>query len=222
MPLAFHYLAAVAQSAGVDTDVCLVKEYVGIIVVQGRCLEQGVVRMTDLKGEYKMTLHSADSVVIRFSMVGYQTKTRVLRRPRGNQKLQVTLPPMQSLQEVVVTEKRRQTTGTEQLDVKNIRHTPSTTGNAVEELVQQQAGVSTHNEMSSQYNVRGGSFDENSVYINSVEVYRPLLIRSGQQERKSTSPAEALRRNTATRCLQHSTFNTAAPPDWKATCMPRC
>ena len=64
------------------------------------CLEQGVVRMTDLKGEYKMTLHSADSVVIRFSMVGYQTKTRVLRRPRGNQKLQVTLPPMQSLQEV--------------------------------------------------------------------------------------------------------------------------
>ena len=154
------------------------------------CLEQGVVRMTDLKGEYKMTLHSADSVVIRFSMVGYQTKTRVLRRPRGNQKLQVTLPPMQSLQEVVVTEKRRQTTGTEQLDVKNIRHTPSTTGNAVEELVQQQAGVSTHNEMSSQYNVRGGSFDENSVYINSVEVYRPLLIRSGQQEGLSVINAD--------------------------------
>ena len=59
---------------------------------------------------------------------------------------------------------------------------PSTTGNAVEELVQQQAGVSSHNELSSQYNVRGGSFDENSVYINNVEVYRPLLIRSGQQE----------------------------------------
>ncbi len=146
------------------------------------CLEQGKVAMADLKGEYKMTLQSADSVVIRFSMVGYQTKTRVLRKPRGNQKLQVTLPPMQDLQEVVVTEKRRQTTATEQLDVKNIRQTPSTSGNAVEELVQQQAGVSTHNELSSQYNVRGGSFDENSVYINNVEVYRPLLIRSGQQE----------------------------------------
>ncbi|MBQ2179043.1 MAG: TonB-dependent receptor plug domain-containing protein, partial [Prevotella sp.] len=63
-----------------------------------------------------------------------------------------------------------------------IRLTPSTTGNAVEELIQQQAGVSTHNELSSQYNVRGGSFDENSVYINQVEVYRPLLISSGQQE----------------------------------------
>ena len=59
---------------------------------------------------------------------------------------------------------------------------PSASGNAVEELIQQQAGVSTHNELSSQYNVRGGSFDENFVYINNVEVYRPLLIRSGQQE----------------------------------------
>ena len=146
------------------------------------CLEQGAVTMANLKGEYSLKLQSKDSVVVRFSMVGYQTKTRVLRNPRGNQKLQIQLQPMEALQEVVVTERRRQTTGTDQLDAKNLRQTPSTTGNAVEELVQQQAGVSTHNELSSQYNVRGGSFDENSVYINNVEVYRPLLIRSGQQE----------------------------------------
>ena len=89
---------------------------------------------------------------------------------------------MDALSEIVVTEKRRQTTATEQIDVKNLKDTPSASGNAVEELIQQQAGVSTHNELSSQYNVRGGSFDENSVYINNVEIYRPLLIRSGQQE----------------------------------------
>ncbi len=146
------------------------------------CLEQGAVTMANLKGEYSLKLHSADSVVVKYSMVGYQTRTRVLRNPRGNQRLVVMLRPMKALDEVVVTEKRRQTTGTEQLDVKNMKQTPSTTGNAVEELVQQQAGVSTHNELSSQYNVRGGSFDENSVYINNVEIYRPLLIRSGQQE----------------------------------------
>ena len=145
------------------------------------CLEQGAVTMADLKGEYSLKLHSADSVVVKFSMVGYQSKTRVLRNPRGNQRILIQLQPMEALKEVVVTERRRQTTGTEQLDVKNIKQTPSTTGNAVEEMVQQQAGVSTHNELSSQYNVRGGSFDENSVYINNVEVYRPLLIRSGQQ-----------------------------------------
>ena len=146
------------------------------------CLEQGAVTMANLKGEYSLSLQSADSVVVKFSMVGYQSRTRVLRNPRGNQRLLITLPPMQELDEVVVTEKRRQTTATEQLDIKDLRQTPSTTGNAVEELVQQQAGVSTHNELSSQYNVRGGSFDENSDYINHVEVYRPLLIRSGQQE----------------------------------------
>lgn len=146
------------------------------------CLEQGAVTMANLKGEFILKLHSADSVVVKFSMVGYQTRTRVLRRPKGNQKMLVTLHPMKALDEVVVTERRRQTTSTEQLDTKNLKQTPSTTGNAVEELVQQQAGVSTHNELSSQYNVRGGSFDENSVYINNVEVYRPLLIRSGQQE----------------------------------------
>ena len=146
------------------------------------CLEQGAVTMANLKGEYSLKLHSADSVVVKYSMVGYQTRTRVLRNPRSNQRLVVMLRPMQALDEVVVTEKRRQTTATEQLDTKALRQTPSTTGNAVEELVQQQAGVSTHNELSSQYNVRGGSFDENSVYINNVEIYRPLLIRSGQQE----------------------------------------
>lgn len=146
------------------------------------CLEQGAVTMANLKGEYSLRLKSADSVVVKFSMVGFQTHIRVLRNPKSNQRLLVMLHPMKELDEVVVTEKRRQTTGTEQLDTKNIKQTPSTSGNAVEELVQQQAGVSTHNELSSQYNVRGGSFDENSVYINGTEVYRPLLIRSGQQE----------------------------------------
>ena len=146
------------------------------------CLGQGKATMTDLKGHFSITLHSADSVAVKFSMIGYKSKTRILRRPRGKQTLRITLFPMDALSEVVVTEKRRQTTATEQIDVKNLKNTPSASGNAVEELIQQQAGVSTHNELSSQYNVRGGSFDENSVYINNVEIYRPLLIRSGQQE----------------------------------------
>lgn len=128
------------------------------------CLAQGKATMTDLKGHFTLKLHSADSVVIKFSMIGYKSKTRILRRPRGKQTFRITLSPMDALDEVVVTEKRRQTTATEQLDVKNMKDSPSTSGNAVEELIQQQAGVSTHNELSSQYNVRGGSFDENSVY----------------------------------------------------------
>ena len=154
------------------------------------CPGQGKVTMTNLKGEFSIDLQSADSVEVRFSMVGYAPRKRVFRNPRGKMKVQIVMQPMEALQEVVITERRRQTSQTEQLDTKEIRQAPSTTGNAVEELVQQQAGVSTHNELSGQYNVRGGSFDENSVYINGVEIYRPLLIRSGQQEGLSVINAD--------------------------------
>lgn len=146
------------------------------------CLQQGKVTMTSLKGEFSMTLHSADSVVIRFSMVGYKTKTRVLRNPRGKLTLQIVLYSNNVLSDVVVTGTRQQTGQTQEIKKEDLKNMPSTTGNAVEELIQGQAGVSTHSELSSQYNVRGGSFDENSVYINNIEIYRPLLVRSGQQE----------------------------------------
>ena len=146
------------------------------------CLAQGKVAMTNLKGEFSINLNSADSVEVRFSMVGYGVRKRVFRRPKGKMTVQIVMYPSEALQEITVTERRRQTSQTEQLDTKDLKIAPSITGNAVEELIQQQAGVSTHNELSSQYNVRGGSFDENSVYINGVEIYRPLLVSSGQQE----------------------------------------
>ena len=158
------------------------------------CAEQSKVTMTNLKGEYQMTLHSSDSVVIKFSMVGYKTRSKTLYKPKGTQTIRILLRATQELGEVVVTEKRRQTSQTEVLDIEEIKSAPTVTGNAVEELIQQQAGVSTHNELSSQYNVRGGSFDENFVYINNVEVYRPLLIRSGQQEGLSVINADMVER----------------------------
>jgi len=146
------------------------------------CKAQGKMVMSDLKGRFEVKLHSEDSVVVRFSMVGFQTVRRVFKNPKGKVEIQVRLNSMTSLGEVVVTERRRQTSQTEQLDTKNMKQQPSATGNAVEDMIQMQAGVSTHSELSSQYNVRGGSFDENSVYINDVEIYKPFLVRSGEQE----------------------------------------
>ena len=147
------------------------------------CLKQGKVAMTSLKGEYSLQLQSADSVVIQVSMIGYKTKTRVLRKPRGVQTLQMVLhEDNKMLSQVTITGQKIQTSQTQELKTEQLKQMPSATGNAVEELIQSQAGVSTHSELSSQYNVRGGSFDENSVYINNVEVYRPFLVRSGQQE----------------------------------------
>lgn len=147
------------------------------------CLKQGKMTMTSIKGEYSMQLHSADSVVIKFSMIGYKAKTRILRRPRGKQTLQIVLHSDENqLGEVTVTGKKIETGQMEDISKDHLKSLPSASGNAVEELIQSQAGVSTHSELSSQYNVRGGSFDENSVYIDNVEIYRPFLVRSGQQE----------------------------------------
>lgn len=146
------------------------------------CLSQAKLVMTNLKGEFNMTLQSADSVKIVFAMVGYKSKTRILRHPRGKQTLLVQLADDNMLGEVLVEGQTPTHGTTRQLDIKDMKQAPSATGNAVEEMIQSQAGVSTHSELSSQYNVRGGAFDENSVYINNVEVYRPFLVRSGQQE----------------------------------------
>ena len=146
-------------------------------------VSQGKVAFTSLKGEFSMHLHSADSVAVKFSMIGYKTKVRVLRKPRGKQTLQVVLhTDATMLSDVNVTGEKIQSDQTQEIKIKDIKMAPSANGNGVEGIIQQQAGVSTHSELSSQYNVRGGAFDENSVYINNVEIYRPFLVRSGQQE----------------------------------------
>lgn len=151
---------------------------------------QGKITMSNLKGEFSMHLQSEDSVKVRFSMLGYKSKVRVLRRPQGKQTLQIQLSSDNEMQEVVVQAKVQQHGTTEEIKVEATKRNPSVSGNVVEEILQTQAGVSTHSELSSQYNVRGGTFDENSVYINNVEVYRPFLVRSGQQEGLSVINAD--------------------------------
>ncbi len=153
--------------------------FLAIVKVEG----QSAGTTTDIQGRYRLEFFSADTVTVSFSMIGYVTKKRMLVRPKGILRLNVTLQAQSiDMGEVTVKETRRQLNSTQRLNAKDLKRMPSTTGNAVEELVATQAGVSTHNELSSQYNVRGGSFDENSVYINGVEVYRPMLVGSGRQE----------------------------------------
>lgn len=154
-----------------------------LVFVTVKLEHQAVGATTNLEGRYSFEFDSADSVAITYSLLGYEKRRKVLKNPKGNLTLNITLRNAgHELGEVTVKEVRRQMNSTQKLNIQDLKRMPSTTGNAVEELVATQAGVSTHNELSSQYNVRGGSFDENSVYINGVEVYRPLLISSGQQE----------------------------------------
>ncbi|MDD7727885.1 MAG: TonB-dependent receptor [Bacteroidales bacterium] len=145
---------------------------------------QGVMTLANLKGEYSLWCESQDSVQVVYSMIGYGTRKRLLINPGDSIRLDVSLLPLTggTLGTAEVTSVGIQTGTMQRITPKDMKLSPSTTGNAVEELIATQAGVSTHNELSSQYNVRGGSFDENCVYINGVEIYRPMLVRSGQQE----------------------------------------
>lgn len=149
-----------------------------------RVAGQGALTLTSFKGEYSIWCQSADSVHLTYSMIGYETRKRLLRNPGDSVRLDVMLPLYErnTLGTAVVTGQRVQTGSMQRITKPDTKLTPSTTGNAIEEVIATQAGVSTHNELSSQYNVRGGSFDENCVYLNGIEVYRPMLVRSGQQE----------------------------------------
>lgn len=140
--------------------------------------------ITDLKGRYSFTCNSSDSLVIVYSMLGYQTRKKILRNPKDTITLNVKLPASDyTLEGVEIIDEQRQLGGTQQIKIPDkMRLSPDANGNAVESIISTQAGVSSHNEMSSQYNVRGGNFDENSVYVNGIEIYRPLLVRAGQQE----------------------------------------
>lgn len=149
-----------------------------------RVTGQGALTFTNLKGEYTLWCTSADTVRVVYSMIGYETRKRLLRSPADSVRLDVMLPFYQkgTLGTAVVTGQGVQTGTIQRIAKPEMKLAPSVTGNGVEEIIATQAGVSTHNELSSQYNVRGGSFDENCVYLNGIEVYRPMLVRSGQQE----------------------------------------
>lgn len=139
---------------------------------------------TNLKGDYSIYCKANDSVTVVFSMIGYKTRKRTLNTSGDSIRVDVVLPLYGGsvLGEASVSGQHIQTGTTQRIKPVDTKFMPSTTGNGVEEIIATQAGVSTHNELSSQYNVRGGSFDENCVYLNGIEVYRPMLVRSGGQE----------------------------------------
>lgn len=139
--------------------------------------------MTNEKGFYSISVASGDSVALVYSCLGYHKAERIIPLATTDMRLNVQLHLMSiELGEAVVTATRRQQTTLETINVDQVRLLPDPAGGSIESLVVTYAGVSSSNELSSQYSVRGGSFDENIVYVNGLEVFRPLLIRSAQQE----------------------------------------
>ncbi|MBR5936466.1 MAG: carboxypeptidase-like regulatory domain-containing protein [Bacteroidaceae bacterium] len=140
--------------------------------------------MTNLKGEYSFNINTqSDTIRLVFRMIGHETRRHTLVSPQDTVNLNIMLPTSNyTLENVDIRANRRQTNGMQQIEAQGLRFNADANGGSVESIIASQAGVSTHNELSSQYNVRGGNFDENSVYVNGTEILRPLLVRAGQQE----------------------------------------
>ena len=139
--------------------------------------------MTNEKGYYAFSITPGDSLSIIYSCLGFNKAERIIPAAYADIRLNVQMNYASlELGEVSVTAIRKQTTTMENIDADRIKLLPDPAGGSIESLVVTFAGVSSNNELSSQYSVRGGSYDENMVYVNGLEVFRPLLIRSGQQE----------------------------------------
>jgi len=139
--------------------------------------------MTNEKGYYSITTSPGDSVAVIFSCLGYNKAERILPSLQQDMRLNVQMNYTSiDLGEVVAVGTRYQTSTLQTMNADRVKLLPDPAGGSIESLVVTFAGVSSSNELSSQYSVRGGSYDENIVYVNGLEVFRPLLIRSGQQE----------------------------------------
>jgi len=138
---------------------------------------------TNEEGFYSLSVASADSITLVFYCIGFHKAERVIQNAKSDLRVNVQLNASSfDLNELVVTANRRNTTTMETIDANRVRILPDPSGGSIESIVVTYAGVASSNELSSQYSVRGGNFDENIVYVNGLEVYRPLLIRSGEQE----------------------------------------
>jgi len=138
---------------------------------------------TNATGFYTLTLAEGDSVVLIFSSLGYSSVQRIIPQLSQDMRINVQMNYLAlEIGEVTITASRNQTDMMTTLDPGRARWAPDPAGGSIEGIVVTYAGVSSTNELSSQYSVRGGSYDENIIYVNGLEVFRPLLIRSGQQE----------------------------------------
>ncbi len=138
---------------------------------------------TDKRGYFEIRIPLNDSTLVTFSHVGYQSLTKVFFTKKRNI---IRYSPILSLEnelleEVVIKNEIKEAQGITEINTEKVKRIPGA-NSGIETLLMTLPGVSNNNELSTQYNVRGGNFDENLVYVNGIEIYRPFLIRSGQQE----------------------------------------
>ncbi|MGB1043344.1 MAG: carboxypeptidase-like regulatory domain-containing protein [Tenacibaculum sp.] len=139
---------------------------------------------TDANGNYSFTIPMHKTVTVTFTHVSYKTVVKKFTS-RGRKTFNFS-PSLnfktQELEEVVLKNQKKEAQGITKIETKKVKNLVGANA-GVENVLMTLPGVSNNNELSTQYNVRGGNFDENLVYVNGIEVYRPFLIRSGTTRR---------------------------------------
>jgi hypothetical protein len=158
---------------------------------RGRALDAATVAIegtgtgtnTDGKGNYSLSLPAGDGIIVVFSYNGYSVRKDTLSlKADETREINARLTRVdKELKGVTVKGERNTDLNTISLDAKKSALLPTVGfGDGIEAMIKTLVG--SNNELTSQYNVRGGNFDENLVYVNDFEIYRPFLTRSGQQE----------------------------------------
>ena len=145
-------------------------------------VDEGRTVRADEQGRYRLELPAGARKLVRWSFTGLIDQERTVQVGAGETRTIDISLRFFVLDTLAVQGRRRDGgTGLETLDPRTVGFAPMVQG-GVEALLSGQLGVMARNELSSGYSVRGGNFDENLVYVNDIEVYRPFLVRAGQQE----------------------------------------
>ena len=138
---------------------------------------------TDKNGNYQIRIPFKEEITLTFSHISHITfSKKYTANSRNIVRLSVVLSSKtEELKEIVIRENKKNIDGFKKIDIAVVKNVIGSNA-GVENILMTLPGVNNNNELSTQYNVRGGNFDENLVYVNGIEVYRPFLIRSGQQE----------------------------------------
>ncbi|TVR76355.1 MAG: TonB-dependent receptor [Chitinophagaceae bacterium] len=140
---------------------------------------------TTNRGAFRLNLQAETEYMLVISYLGYKSDTTQLILQSNEEKVlnfQFDESAIALTQIEITDQQIRETPGMIKMDVQSIERIPNPAGGLEAALRSQALGVTGMSELSSTYSVRGGNFDENLVYINDLQVYRPFLIRSGEQE----------------------------------------
>ena len=147
-------------------------------------LNESIGTTSDIDGNYNLNIRENRSLILAFSFIGYQIeKIRIPMLKAGQHyRLNIKLKTSSKvLNDVIITDQGSRKVSFNKIKPKHVSVLPGNSG-GIEAILKTLPGVSSANELSSQYSVRGGNFDENLVYVNGIEIYRPFLVRSGRQE----------------------------------------